>query len=133
MACWTSKTNLMTRSPTAHIYLEFLPPPSAVEVIESGWFVCLSVHECVWACETYLVHHYNGPELLCGPPSCTVHHLSVLCTMVHKGDSFFRKVGVAPSIFKILVVNKEQTDYRHLVSGDAQCIELRWFSGSQGT
>ena len=29
--------------------------------------------------------HHNGIELHCEPPSCIVHHHSVLCTMVHKG------------------------------------------------
>ena len=71
-------------------------------------YVC--VHSSLWVCETYDVHHLVSPRLCCAPPSCIVHHQSVLCTMLHKGYLCPRKVGVAPppNIFRVFHVNHQK-------------------------
>ncbi len=53
-----------------------LPPTSAVEVMESDPFVCLSI----WDCETYVVHHLVSTGLCCAPSTCIVHHQPALYT-----------------------------------------------------
>ncbi len=48
-------------------------------------------------------------RLCCTPSPCILHHRPVLCTMVHKGDLFF-KVGVTPNIFHFLLVHMEHVE-----------------------
>ena len=38
---------------------------------DGGKFECIC--ECAWVWGTYVVHHFNGTELRCAPPSCDVH------------------------------------------------------------
>ena len=46
----------------------------------------VSVLPVIRVCGTYIVHHLNSAELLCAALTSIVHHRSVLCPMVHKGD-----------------------------------------------
>ena len=45
-----------------------------INVIWPGIIAFASVPVCVWVCGSYIVHHLNGTELCCAPPTCTVHH-----------------------------------------------------------
>ena len=76
--CWP-----MISWPTLQTY-KSLPPATAVQVIQSFPSVCL----CVWVCGTYFVHHFNGTELCCAPPTCNVHHE--------------KYIGVTPTWFRTL-------------------------------
>ena len=71
-----------TKRPCAMLRPCFLPPASAVEVIDSVPLFCLSA----WVCKCHVVHHLNSTGQRCAPPTCVVHHQPALCIMVHKRD-----------------------------------------------
>ncbi len=56
-----------------------------------------NVIKILWCFKPVMIDHdwrslakFSSAALVpCGPPSCIVHHQSILCTMVHKGDSFW--------------------------------------------
>ncbi len=62
------------------------------------WMYMWTCWWSLWVCGACVVHHCNSIELHYAPLTCIVHHWPVMCTVVHKGDAYWLKMGILQTL-----------------------------------